>query len=179
MNMKHIHVGAGTLKDFAGFLQAFQGGSREIGRVIAESIGVPFREDCKERLLGYRYAERAEKFIEVTKEMKAELLPKRRFLVDGDVVESDDQPPNSEWLTEGVWSRDHWPDSFNGIREAVDKVEGGVAEIYYHYASMNLVLVDATGQKIGIRSVDIMQFETELISELFKLECSTGDGHDA
>jgi len=176
--MKHIHVDTGTLKDFAGFIQASQGGSQEIGRAIAESIGVPFLSR-KERLLGHRYAERAEKFIEVTEQMQEELLPKRHFLVDGDVVESDDRPPNSEQLTEGVWSRDHWPDSFNGIREAVKKVEGGIAEIYYHYASMNLVLVDATGQKIGIRSVDIMQFETELIPELFKLESSTGEGHDA
>ena len=69
-----------------------------------------------------------------------------------------------------MWTREYWPDSVNGVQGAIEKVASGVAEIYYHAKSMNLVLVDGTGQKVGIRAVDIMQFEKDELPELLTLE---------
>jgi hypothetical protein len=179
--MSTMHVETGTPKEFLDFIGGVGVGCVDLGRKLAEKLEVPFHEDRLERPLGYRYAGWAETYITVTDAMKEEILPKMRWLIDGEVIECDSRPAQRDCvpLTERAWTREHDPDSCNGIAAAIGKVRGAVIGIYYCYKKMNLVLIDEAGQKIGIRSVDIMQFETELIPELFKLKSSAGDGHDA
>ena len=50
--------------------------------------------------------------------------------------------------------RKNWPTSFNDVRGALRRLKK-LAGVYYHYPSMNLVLVDESGKKIGIRSGDL------------------------
>jgi len=53
--------------------------------------------------------------------------------------------------------RKNWPTSFNDVYESIERLSK-LAAVYYHYPSMNLVLVDESGEQIGIRSVDLTTF---------------------
>ena len=67
------------------------------------------------------------------------------------------------------------PTSYNTMMEAGNKVDRPV-EVYYHPPSMNLVIVAANGEKVGIRSNDISVFgipkgNHEKFVELMKNKC--------
>lgn len=51
----------------------------------------------------------------------------------------------------------HWPDSYNDAFEAAKQITK-LARIYWHGPSLNLVLVDESGKKIGIRSTSLSTF---------------------
>lgn len=53
--------------------------------------------------------------------------------------------------------RKNWPTSFNAPLEAMNKIKK-LAGAYYHFPSMNVVLVDASGEQVGIRSIDMTIF---------------------
>jgi hypothetical protein len=58
-----------------------------------------------------------------------------------------------EWDDGQTWSKDGWPDSFNTTKEALGKIGYPIA-MWYHCPSMNLVIENDDGTKVGIRSTD-------------------------
>lgn len=150
-----------------GFIQMIQGlgaGCEGLGRGLAQHVGVPFYEDRRERMLGHClrekvgvYRRRSLAEIDVS-----ELLPTRQFrFKSGEVLCTNDWPSRlfeeeNEQLTEEVWTYDHWPDSYNDVEGAVAKLSKGITGVYWHASSLNLVLLGAQGERVGIRSVDLM-----------------------
>lgn len=55
------------------------------------------------------------------------------------------------WDSGKDYSHDNYPDSFNGVPDALEKIRRPVA-MWYHTPSMNLVILDDSGVKVGIRS---------------------------
>lgn len=75
----------------------------------------------------------------------------------------------------------HWPDSFNDALEAAEKISK-LSRMYWHAPSLNLVLVDESGMKVGIRSTSLSTFgiphadkswKTNLISRFGKADKET------
>lgn len=54
-------------------------------------------------------------------------------------------------------SHDNYPDSFNDVPGALAKIHRPVA-MWYHNPSMNLVILDESGAKVGIRSTCLRIF---------------------
>lgn len=140
---------------FCDLLKGMGSGCRGIGRAIAGMIEVPYREEREsDAFLGHRLKE----IPQDEALARGLLLPLRRFRRGEEVLDIEGFPPvNEDWdqLTEEVWSKGNWPDSFNDPVEAVNRLPDGVAAIYYHGPSMNLVLVGARGEKVGIRSTSL------------------------
>lgn len=67
----------------------------------------------------------------------------------------------------------HYPTSFSDVRGAVKRISK-LAGVYYHFPSMNLVLVNECSAKVGIRSVDLAVFgylkqhEIKMLFESFR-----------
>jgi hypothetical protein len=137
-----------SIQAFLSMIEGIGGGCATIGRALAVRLNVPYHEDREgERLLGHRLKE-------VPLGVAIELLPSQRYrLSNGDV--SQRYESGAEQLTEEVWTRDNWPTSYNDVPGAIRKLQHGIAGVYYHRPSMNLVLIDTMGEKVGIRSTKL------------------------
>ena len=136
---------------FAARLQTLTDEHGSITAALCQILDIPhLKERESERLLGHRLRE-----VEREEAIEQGLLPTRRFkFPDGRVVDQDEFPKlseNADQLTEEVWTQDHYPDSYNDILEAVQKLPHGVVAAYYHRGQLNLVLMSPTGEKVGIR----------------------------
>jgi len=139
-----------------------------IGRALCALLEVPYYEDREsEKLLGHRrvrqealegsspvHGARSENTLEEP------LLPTREFLLpDGSILCTNvwsEVPADAKQLTEEVWTRDNYPDSYNSIPEAVSKLQHGVKGGYYHKSQANLVLISGTDEKVGIRRAEFI-----------------------
>ena len=66
--------------------------------------------------------------------------------------------------------RKNYPTSANDVDGALRRLSELIA-VYYHCPSMNLILVDASGEQIGIRSNDLSLFgriRREQVEKLFR-----------
>jgi hypothetical protein len=128
-----------------------------LAKTLAQTIGVPCYEDrIVERFLGYRLRSAPEE----------PLLDSPRYGYQGETLEAwptDSETgkaipiPRVEFLTEEVWSRDHWPNTAGTVTEALAELpEGEVEGIYYHGPSMCLVLLSPEGHKVGIRATSLL-----------------------
>lgn len=138
----------------------------QVGKALCTRLGIPYLEGREvEKLLGHRLSTTPKE-----EAIAQGLLPMRRFrLPSGDVLDTDEWPPQGDQLTEEVWTRDNWPDSFNDVGGAVAKLSAGVAAVYFHRQSLNLVLVAPDGTKVGIRSTAIMKFGVGLHQDVSAL----------
>lgn len=128
----------------------------QIGKALCYRLNIPYSEDREgEILLGHRLKETS-----LEEALEKGLLPTRRFKAsDGRILDQDDFPTpinDYEQLTEEVWTRANWPDSFNDVSEAIQKCGDGITGAYFHRPSLNLVLLDKVGKKVGIRSTSLM-----------------------
>jgi hypothetical protein len=140
-----------------------------LGKALALRCQVSYHEDREsEKLLGHRRTKILKGGIRSgpggvgEDELEGPLLPTREFrFPTGELLQTNEWPKrifveHAEQLTEEVWTNDHSPDSHNDIQEAVQKCTHGITGVYYHRASMNLVLVSASGKKVGIRSTALV-----------------------
>jgi hypothetical protein len=106
---------------FGDMIENMGAGCRGLGQTLAEMIDVPYQHGREtDAFLGHRLKE-------VPREDAIAqgllLLPLRRFRRGDEVIDIEGFPPAIEtWelLTEEVWSKDNWPDSFNEPVEAVN-----------------------------------------------------------
>lgn len=52
------------------------------------------------------------------------------------------------------------PTSYNDVQEALDRIVVPTA-VYYNYQKMNLVIVDQSGELVGIRSISLRELDGE------------------
>ena len=71
-----------------------------------------------------------------------------------DIGESIAKACSLPFLGDRSKGKENSPDSYNDISEAINKL-GHPVGIYYHYPTMNLVLLETNGTKIGIRSTSL------------------------
>jgi len=151
---------------------------KSVARGLCALLDVPYHEDREtERLLGHRrmrqqtLEDRSRIYGAPDNDDRLEgpLLPTRLFrMPDGQELAQDEFPPldsGAEQLTEEVWTRDHYPDSYNGILEAVTKLPHGVTGGYYHRGQMMLVLISPTGERVGIRRAEFMLPTRSMLAE--------------
>lgn len=166
-----------SIQGFFAMLQGQNQSVTSLGRSLATRLGVPYvAERESEKLLGhcYRDASREEA-------LKQGLFPTRRFKkrCDGSILETDDWPsPLREFdqLTAEVWTRDNWPDNVNDVAGALGRCTTGITAVYYHRPSMCLVVIGASGEKVGIRSTAFRLLESQaavekMLGEFKKVEC--------
>lgn len=168
-----------AIKSFGAMLSGQGNICIQLGKALCHRLSVPYHEAREEeRLLGHRLRE-----VPAEEALKQGLLPTRRFkFPDGRVLDQEEFPPvdlQYDTLTEEVWSHDNTPDSYNDVTSAVQKCSHGITGVYYHRPSMNLVLVNAAGEKIGIRStalvvplVGLREDEARLLGKLRRAETS-------
>jgi hypothetical protein len=131
---------------------------QDLAKTLAQRIGVPNHEDrLSERLIGYRWRT----------DPKLPLTEKHVYGYE-DVMYEDVWPMDPEtgkpaemhrvaWLTEEVWSRDHWPHTADEPAVAIDRLpDGQVMGLYYHGPSMCLVLLRPDGMRVGIRATTVI-----------------------
>lgn len=58
------------------------------------------------------------------------------------------------WDSGKDFASENGPDSYNSVGTALDKLRRPTA-MWYHNPSMNLVILDESGTKVGVRSVDL------------------------
>jgi hypothetical protein len=128
-----------------------------LAKTLAQTIGVPYYEDrIVERCLGYRLRSAPEE----------PLLDGPRYRYEGETLKAWPIDPSTgkavplprvEFLTEEVWSRDHWPHTAGTVSEALGNLPDGEIEgLYYHGPSMCLVLLSPEGHKVGIRATALL-----------------------
>ena len=142
-------VVGGGIKDFFAMIGAIGGGCVAIGKALGQKLDVPYMEEREgEKLLGCKLKEGHE----------GELFPTHRYrFPSGEILCTNEWPERlvkekAEQLTEEVWTKDNWHNSFNDVEGAVQKLPNGIVGVYFHRPSMNLVLVAPGGEKVGIRS---------------------------
>lgn len=148
-----------------------------IGKALCKLLDVPYYEDRGiEQLLGHRYMRKdilegnSRIYGSSTDDrLEGPLLSMREFLlVNGDILRTNDWkliPSDAKQLTEEVWTRDDYPDSYNNIVEAVNKLSYGITGAYYHKSQANLVLLSPTGEKVGIRKTQFMMPTRSMLAE--------------
>lgn len=142
-----------SIEAFGHMLDGIRGGCKAVGKALATHLDVPYYEDRDERLLGHRL-----KTVPVEEALKQGLLSARQFrLPSGAILETNEWPdilfePGVEFLTEAVRTKDNYPDSYNNVLEAVQKLPHGITGVYFHVRSLNLVLLGPMGEKVGIRA---------------------------
>lgn len=153
-----------SIKAFGEMLNGIGGGVTTLGRALAAHLGVPYLEKREgERLLGHYLIDPAQRYTRLLPDrekirdeavQQGNLLPTRRFrMPNGEILDADTCPDmKAEQLTEEAWSRDNWPTSCNDVEGALGRLQYGITGVYYHRPSMNLVLVDPAGERVGIRS---------------------------
>ena len=137
-----------------------------IGKELAARLEVPYHENriSGGKLLGYK--RRVKPWGPGSwssgpgsgGEMEGDLLDTQEWQIpDGAIVRSNNPPgPGTIQLTGEVWEQDpYWPDSFNDITRAMQKCSDGIVGVYWHTPSMNLVLLSASGEAVGIRSTSL------------------------
>jgi hypothetical protein len=159
-----------------------------VGKALALRCQVPYHENREvEKLMGHRRTKILMGGIRKgpggpsEDELEGPLLSTREFrFPTGELLQTNEWPKrifdeHAEQLTEEVWTHDHGPDSHNDVQEAVQKCAHGITGVYYHRPSMNLVLVSASGKKIGIRStalviplIGLKQADARLLGRLKK-----------
>lgn len=154
-----------SIQAFLDMIEGIGGGCATIGRALAVRLNVPYHEDREgERLLGHRLRE-----VPREEAIEQGLLSQRRYrLPGGDLCDTDEFLSGAEQLTEEVWTRDNWPTSYNDVPGAIGRLQHGIAGVYFHRPSMNLVLIDSMGEKVGIRSTKLtgpFGLQTEAIRE--------------
>jgi hypothetical protein len=128
-----------------------------MAKALAERLGIPYHEDrLVERMMGYR--------LKATP--NAPLLDGHRYKYNGAVHEAWPIDPATskpaemhevEFLTEEVWTRDHWPNTADDVAAAVARLpDGKITGLYYHGPSMTIVLLHPGGLKVGIRAGSII-----------------------
>lgn len=153
-----------SIEGFGKLIAGFGTGATGVGRSLADRLGVPFYEDRTERCLGCYLQEEKNVWRTRSLEPGQTLLPGHLYRYGDSVVDEAEMRRRwsagafpDEQLTEEAWTHDHWPDTSNDIPEAVAKLSKGVTGIYYHGASMNLVLLGADGARVGIRVTAFMR----------------------
>lgn len=66
----------------------------------------------------------------------------------------------------------HYPDSCNGVAEAVAKLPYGITGAYFNVPSLNLVLIGPFGEKIGIRAMSLRMEPADPLERLKKAATS-------
>jgi hypothetical protein len=135
-----------------------------LAKTFATTIGVPYYEDrITERFLGHR-------LLSWGKEQHGLLeKPLYRHKKAPDDAEPQETWPNDpitqtpapmsdvHFLTEEVWSRDHWPNTSDDPAGAMKRLQDGrITGMYYHGPSMSIVLLHPGGLKIGVRATSII-----------------------
>lgn len=148
----------GSLKSFFEMIAGQSLSCSGIGQALAIRLDVPYLEDRSgERMLGHRLKE-----VPEAEAIEKGLLLTRQFrFASGEILCTDEWPERlfkeeNMQLTEEVWTKDNWPDSYNSVGDAVAKLPNGITGIYYHKPSMNLILVGPHGEKVGIRSTALV-----------------------
>jgi hypothetical protein len=150
-----------AIKAFGAMLEGQRGICAQIGKALCQRLDVPYLEDREaEKFLGHRYTKESLKGTTGGNEGDVEgpLLPTREFrFPNGELLQTNEWPKrlfdeHAEQLTEEVWTHDNWPDSYNDVQKALQKCAHGITGVYFHWPSMNLVLLNASGEKVGIRS---------------------------
>ncbi len=156
------------IKAFGAMLDGQGNGCITVGHALCARLGVPYLQEREsERLLGHRRTKTLrggfrKGAMASMDELEGELLAEREFrFPNGELLRTNEWPKRlfeekAEQLSEEVWTKENWPDSFNDAKEAVAKLPNGITGVYYHRPSMNLVLVGPTGEKVGVRSTAIM-----------------------
>jgi len=155
-----------SIKAFGDMLLGQGNSCATIGKALASRLNVPYHEDRVggSKLLGYRHSKRSNSGYSrgpgaKEEDLEGSLLPTHEFkFPNGEILRTTEWPKrifeeNAVQLTEEVWEQDpYWPDSFNDVLGAVQKLQHGITGVYHHGPSMNLVLLGPSGEKVGIRS---------------------------
>lgn len=154
-----------------------------LGKALAHRCQVPYHEDREtEKLLGHRLTKvPVEGSTTGSRDASANdddapLLPTRVFCFpNGELLHTNEWPKrlfdeHAVQITEEVWTHENWPDSYNNVQDALQKCAHGITGVYYHKPSMNLVILNVTGEKVGIRSSSlVIPFVGLKKEEAFKL----------
>lgn len=110
-----------------GFLNMLSGQNNNLKGLfimVAERLGISYKNDCEK-----------DSIVKIRHEGKWVPLGEGGFTWDSGID----------------YSEENWPDSYNDIDEALNKIHQPAA-MWYHNPSMNLVIMDKSGEKIGIMS---------------------------
>ena len=113
----------------SGFLNMLLGQNNNIKGlfvVMAQRLKIPYKSDCEDDLV-------------------VKIRHGGKWVPDGGGL---------VWDYGADYSNENVPDSYNNVSDALAKIHQPTA-IWYHNRSMNLVILDKSGEKIGIRSTEL------------------------
>lgn len=164
-----------------GSLIAGQGnGIAAVGKALALRLDVPYHEDREGsgKIIGFQRRVNPMGPGSWSQgpgsggEMEGPVLDIHEWQMPNGSIVPSNNPPSSDaiQLTGEVWELDSYgPDSYNDVEEAIQKCHGGITGVYWHSRSMNLVLLSASGEAVGIRSTALAVFGLGIKIEPAKL----------